>query len=170
MYNRPLVPPDFTVPAGLDCGAYRLRMLLIDDVEKDFAAVTASADRIQGLLDPDSPWPDGLTMKDDLIDLAWHEREFTLRHSFAYTVMSADDSTCLGCVYLFPSNVAAYDAVAFYWVRTGADANARDHELGQHLRDWLKRDWPFQAVAFPGRDIPWPEWTRLQPIAHRPLS
>ncbi len=168
MYNRPLVPPDFLVPTELDCGTYRLRMLSIDDVEHDYAAVTASADRIKGLLDPDSAWPDGLTVKDDMIDLAWHEREFTLRHSFAYTAMSADESMCLGCAYFFPSNVAAYDALAFYWVRTGPGAAARDSELGRQLRDWLKRDWPFRTVAFPGRDIPWPEWTRLQPTDGRP--
>ena len=83
MYDQPMVPADFVVPERLDCGAYHLRMLSIEDVEKDYEAVMASRERLTGLLDPDSTWPEGLTLKDDMIDLAWHQREFTLRHSFA---------------------------------------------------------------------------------------
>jgi hypothetical protein len=137
-------------------------MLCIDDVEKDFEAVMASAGRIRGLLDPDSTWPDGLTQKEDLIDLAWHQREFTLRHSFAYTVMSTDETRCLGCIYIFPSNTPEHDAIAFYWVREGHETAMRDAELGVQLKQWLSVSWPFRAVAFPGRDIPWDEWKALQ--------
>jgi hypothetical protein len=163
MYNSPLVRPDFVIPDQLDGDDYVLRMLSIDDVEKDFEAVMASAGRLRGLLDPGSTWPDGLTLKEDLIDLAWHHREFTLRRSFAYTVMSKDESRCLGCCYIFPSRVTAYDAAAFYWVRSGPDAERRDAELGTRLRNWLRAAWPFETVAFPGRDIPWTEWGLLQP-------
>ncbi|MDX2307165.1 MAG: hypothetical protein NW216_02895 [Hyphomicrobium sp.] len=165
MYNRPLVPPDFLVPDRLDCGTFHLRMLAIGDFEKDYAAVMASAERLTGLLDPDSPWPAGLTLEEDMIDLAWHQREFTLRHSFAYTVMSNDGIDCLGCCYIFPSNVPAYDATAFYWVREGSDALERDRDLGNVLRNWLKDVWPFRAVAFPGRDITWPVWRRHEALA-----
>ncbi len=164
MYNRLLVPSGFSVPERLVGDGYHLRMLSIDDVEKDFEAVMASAGRIRGLLDPTSSWPDGLTRKEDLIDLAWHQREFTLRHSFAYTIMSDDETLCLGCLYIFPSNALAYEAVAFYWVREGTDAAARDAELGTRLKHWLADVWPFRAVAFPGRDIPWHKWTALQAV------
>jgi hypothetical protein len=157
-----MVPVDFTVPEKLDCGSYHLRMLSIDDVAKDFEAVVASRDRLIGLLDPGSSWPDGLTLNEDLIDLAWHQREFTLRHSFAYTVMSADETRCLGCTYIFPSNAAGYDAVVYYWVRTGVDAQTRDDALGVQVRQWLAVSWPFKSIAFPGRDISWPDWNLLQ--------
>ena len=166
MYNRMLVPPEFVVPDGLACGSYHLRMLSITDVEKDFEAVMASRERLAGLLDPESSWPQGLTPAEDLIDLAWHQREFTLRHSFAYTVMALDESLCLGCVYIFPSNAPAFDAAAFYWVRSGADAAARDADLGARFRSWLQIDWPFNAVAFPGRSISWAEWKHLQPTPY----
>ena len=162
MYNRPLVPPDFVVPDRLDGQGHILRMLSIDDVEKDFEAVMASAGRLRGLLDPSSTWPDGLTLKEDLIDLGWHQREFTLRHSFAYTVMSDDERRCLGCCYIFPSNAQGYDAVVFYWVRAGADAENRDAELGARLRAWLDCVWPFKRIGFPGRDMPWSEWAAVQ--------
>jgi hypothetical protein len=162
MYNFDLVPEDFVVPDVLHGDGYILRMLSIEDLEKDFEAVVASAGRIRGLFDPTSSWPDGLTKKEDLIDLAWHQREFTVRHSFAYTVMASDESRCLGCVYIFPSKAERYDAAVFYWVRDSADADIRDAELGARLRAWLASDWPFASIAFPGRDIPWPDWRRLQ--------
>lgn len=162
MYQSRLVPKDFAVPERLECGTYHLRMLSIDDVEKDFEAVEASAERLKGLLDPESPWPDGLTLKEDLIDLAWHQREFTLGRSFAYTVMSSDESRCLGCVYIFPSSVPAYDAAVFYWVRSGENVSERDRDLGTRLRDWLQSAWPFKRVAFPGRDIEWDAWRQMR--------
>ena len=81
-----------------------------------------------------------------------HEREFTLRHSFAYSVTELADNRYLGCSYIFPSNVAGYDASVFYWVRAAADAEARDAHLGAQLKVWLCETWPFQAVVFPGRD------------------
>ncbi len=155
MYNQPLVPPDFQVPERLAGNGYHLRMLSIDDVDKDFEAVMESRDRLMGLLDPNSSWPDGLTKKEDMIDLAWHQREFTLRHSFAYTVMSADEEKCLGCMYIFPSKTPAFDAFVFYWVREGENADAFDVELGALIRAWLTDVWPFKSVGFPGRDLPW---------------
>jgi hypothetical protein len=155
MYNKPLIPPDFNVPERFDGNGYHLRMLSIDDVDKDFEAVMESADRLRGLLDPNSTWPDGLTKKEDMIDLAWHQREFTLRHSFAYTVMSLDETRCLGCIYIFPSKNPKFDALAFYWVRAGQNADAFDQELGILFRAWLADAWPFKAIAFPGRETPW---------------
>jgi hypothetical protein len=158
MYNRPLVPTDFVVPERLQGTGFHLRMLSVDDLDKDFEAVTESAARLKGLLDPDSPWPDGLTKQEDLIDLAWHEREFTIRHSFAFTVMSNDNARCLGCMYIFPSANENFDAAVFYWAREGHDADVRDAELGRLIHAWLKTDWPFERVAYPGRDHSWAEF------------
>lgn len=161
MYHRTLVPASFKVPSGFVTDTYELRMLTIDDVDLDFEAVVASRDRLLGLLDPDSTWPDGLTVREDLIDLAWHHREFTIKHSFAYTLISRDGSRCLGCCYLFPSNAPNYDVAAFYWVRSGDDADARDQEFGTAFRLWLQMQWPFRGVAFPGRDIDWDTWKAM---------
>jgi hypothetical protein len=162
MYGQPLVPPTFQVPHRLVGAGYHLRMLSIDDVDKDFEAVMASEQRLRGLLDPESPWPTGLTKREDLIDLAWHEREFTLRRSFAYTVMSADEAQCLGCMYIFPSDLAPFSASVFYWVRDGKNAYQFDFELGGLIRHWITAVWPFTAVAYPGRDVSWAQWQALK--------
>lgn len=163
MYGTPFVPATFAVPARSDSDGYHLRMLTIEDLDKDFEAVTVSAEKLQGLFGPASDWPAGVTKREDLIDLAWHEREFTLRRSFAYTVLTPDEQTCLGCVYIFPTEKVSFDAAIFYWARQGLPDDF-ELRLGQHVRAWLKSDWPFQRVAFPGRDIEWAAWDALPSI------
>src|SRR5262245_6947950 len=158
MYSRPLVPPDFTVPLRLEGEGFVLRPLTVNDLIKDYDAVMTSLDRLVGFMEPASQWPRGLTLEEDLIDLGWHQREFTLGHSFAYTVMAPDESECLGCCYIYPSANRGYDAMAYYWARTSRLASGFEERLGAAFRAWIAKDWPFAAVAYPGRDIPWRDW------------
>ena len=157
-YWGALVPPDFKVPLRLEGDGFHLRMLTVNDLVKDYDAVMSSAARLKGLMRPGSTWPDGLTLEDDLIDLGWHQREFRLRRSFCYTMMSPDESICLGCCYIYPSEKSSFDAKAFWWVRTSALADGFEEGLGGALRKWLSSVWPLKRVAFPGRDISWEEW------------
>ncbi len=157
-YWKSFVPSDFTVPARLAGEGFHLRMLTVNDVVKDYDAVMSSASRLKGSMNPGTPWPEGLTLEDDLVDLGWHQREFTMRRSFCYTVMAPDESICLGCAYIYPSEKAAYDAKVFWWVRESALAGGLDERLGNTIRHWLKDVWPFRRVAYPGRDIAWDAW------------
>ncbi len=120
-------------------------MLTIHDVVKDFAAIL---ERVE----PDgSPVPsDGLTLEQNLVDLGWHQKEFELRRSFAYTVMSPDESVCLGCVYLYATDGAA--ARVHMWVRRSAWEEGLDPVLEQAVRAWVAETWPFETVAYPGRE------------------
>ena len=115
MGRKTLVPDDFEVPAVLETDKFRLRMLTVNDLIKDYDAVMTSADHLQATYSQGG-WPVGLTLEEDLIDLGWHQREFTLRYSFAYTVMSLDESMCLGCMYINPSEKADYDARITMWI------------------------------------------------------
>ena len=55
-------------------------------------------------------WPtEDLTFEQDLIDLGWHQKEFQMRSSFAYTVVNLDESQVLGCLYIEPSKKADFD-------------------------------------------------------------
>ena len=164
MNVRPLVPKDFIVPERLECGEFHLRMLSVHDVIKDFDAVIASQSTLPCYLQPGKTWPAGLTLTEDLIDLGWHHREFTLRSSFAYTVMSPDEFQCLGCCYIDPSDRVGHDASCWYWGRGDLLATGLEERIGQAFRDWLKRDWPFKHVAFPGRDMSWETWEQLPPV------
>jgi hypothetical protein len=84
---RKLVPDDFAIPAGVEHERFRLRMLSINDVVKDFDAICDRVDR-DGTPKP----PFVSTVADNLVDLGWHQKEFETRRSFAYTVVAPDES------------------------------------------------------------------------------
>ena len=157
------VPPEFNIPKKMETEGYRLRMLSIDDVEKDFEAVISSAKHVSKVW-PDSDWPDGLTLKQNLIDLGWHEKEFQNRTSFAYTMVTLDESKVLGCVYFYPTTKSDHDAEVFMWVRESELGSGLDDKLFHAVKNWLERDWPFTNPAYPGRTITWDEWESLPEI------
>jgi hypothetical protein len=151
-----LVPREFIVPERLEQPQFTLRPLRITDVVKDYDAVMTSVAHLKGVFGPANDWPrEDLSFEQDLIDLGWHHAEFQMRRSFAYTMMSPDESQCLGCVYLYATAITGFDAEAFCWVRA-SHAASLEGPLLQAVRSWLKSAWPFKAVAFPGRDQRWP--------------
>ena len=161
--RQTLVDEDFDVPKGLVNEKFSLRMLTIHDLVKDYDAVMSSAEHLQNTFSAisASEWPDGLTLEEDLIDLGWHQREFTLRYSFAYTVMSPDESLCLGCVYINPCLKTGYDAEVSMWVRTSELVNNLDVDLYSCVKEWIDEAWPFSRPAYPGREITIEDWTKI---------
>jgi RimJ/RimL family protein N-acetyltransferase len=160
--KRQFVPAEFVVPSDLVTANFTLRMLSIDDVDKDFEAVTSSAERLSKVW-PDSGWPAGLTFRQNLVDLGWHEKEFQNRTSFAYTVVAPDESQVLGCVYFYPTDKAGHDAEVFLWVRESESADDLDQDLFDVVQRWLASNWPFENPAYPGRTINWEQWDS-QPV------
>jgi hypothetical protein len=134
-----LVPEDFVVPAGLEHERFRLRMLTVDDVVKDFDAI---CDRVDHKGAPQPPFV--ATIAENLVDLGWHQKEFKLRRSFAYTIVAPDESRVLGCAYVYSSET--HDARVWMWVRRDAWEDGLDPLVQAALRDWLARDWPFGTV------------------------
>jgi hypothetical protein len=134
-----LVPEDFVVPAGLEHERFRLRMLTVDDVVKDFDAI---CDRVDHKGAPRPPFVP--TVAENLVDLGWHQKEFQLRRSFAYTIVAPDESRVLGCAYIDPSET--HDACVWMWVRRDAWEDGLDPLVERALHDWLERDWPFGTV------------------------
>ena len=134
-----LVPDDFEVPDVLEQERFRLRKLTVDDVVKDFDAI---CDRVDHQGNPKPPFVE--TVAENLIDLGWHQREFGLRRSFAYTIVAPDESRVIGCAYIDPSDT--HDARVWMWVRRDAYADGLDPVVEAALREWLERDWPFERV------------------------
>ena len=149
------VPPEFKVPEVLETDKFRLRMLTIKDVEKDYDAVITSIDHLKGVFgerERNKKWPPkDLTLEQDLIDLGWHQKEFQNRSSFAYTVINLDETQCLGCVYIFPSNNPNFDAKIYMWVRKSEFEKGLDPILFKTVKKWIQEKWPFKKVAYPGR-------------------
>ena len=159
--STPFVPPEFTIPEKLETTEFRLRMLTINDVVKDYDAVMTSTDHLRTVW-PGGTWPpEGLTLEQDLIDLGWHQKEFQTRGSFAYTVVTPSESQVTGCVYVFPTCKCGYDAVVYLWARQSELAGGLETRLYATVKDWIARRWPFKNVAFPGRDIGWNDWEAI---------
>jgi hypothetical protein len=127
--------------------------------DRDHAAVMASRDALLGLFGPGDPWPPvTLTRAEDEADLAWHEKEFRQGRSFAYSLLDPDLRTCLGCVYLYPTASPDHDAEAYLWTAV-TQAEAVRGAVAEEVIDWLETAWPFRALAWPGRVIPFSRWT-----------
>ena len=158
-----LVPDDFEVPVALEHPRFRLRMLTVNDLVKDYDAVMSSVEHLRTTYSPESAsaWPVDLSLEEDLIDLGWHQREFTLRTSFAYTVMAPDEGRCLGCVYIMPTRKRGHDCKVTLWVRADALADGLDGELYRTVRAWIADAWPFSNPAWPGRAVSFEDWRAL---------
>lgn len=156
----PFVPRDFQVPATLETAEFRLRMLTIHDVVKDFDAVITSVEHLKTIW-PGGKWPEGLTLEQNLIDLGWHQKEFQTRRSFAYTVVSLSEERVVGCVYLMPTRKRGYDAEVYLWARQSELAHGLEERLYESVQEWVIREWPFEKAAFPGRSIDWESWSKI---------
>jgi RimJ/RimL family protein N-acetyltransferase len=150
MDSIPFVPDDFEVPAVLETERFRLRMLSVDDVDKDYQAVIESAELLHSM---GSNWPrEGFTIEENLADLKRHQQEFLDRKAFAYTVVTLDESRVLGCLYINPTTQEGFDAFAYMWVRQSEYDQGLDPILFQTVKTWLESSWPFSAVYYYGRE------------------
>lgn len=155
------IPTDFKVPEVLETDRFRLRMLTVNDVELDYDAVMSSIEHLHKsqLFGFNRKWPpEDLTIEEEKQGLEIHEEEFQKRLSFAYTIMNLDETKCLGCMYIYPSDNPNYDAIIMMWVRQSEVANGLDEILFSSVKKWIQEKWPFKKVAYPGRDVSWDEF------------
>lgn len=150
MKKSEFVPSSFEVPPVLETERFRLRMLSVDDVEKDYEAVIESRELLRS---GGGSWPrDGFTLEENLADLERHQQEFLSREAFAYTVVSLDESRVLGCVYINPARKTGADAEVYMWARKSEHDQGLDNVLFQTVKSWIDESWPFDIVAYPGRE------------------
>jgi hypothetical protein len=153
------VPVDFVVPRTLQGEGFVLEPLGPEHNDSDHAAWSRSIDHIHATpgftaaLWQGDEWPYPMSSEQNLADLQMHAREFAAREAFAYTVLAdhGDDSIdVIGCVYIDPDDTRVADAMVRCWVR--ADRAHLDAPLAGAVRHWLRTEWPFGSVRFPGRD------------------
>ena len=150
---RPFVPEGFEPPRQLDVDGHRLEPLGPQHNESDDAAWTSSIDHI--LATPGyagASWPHEMSIDDNRRDLLRHADDFFAREGFTYTVLAADGSTVVGCVYIYPSEEAGVDARVRSWVR--AEDAWLDPVLYVAIRGWLRDAWPFAHVDYAPRSQP----------------
>lgn len=130
---------DYNIPREHSLGEFKLSALTLDDLERDFAAVMESAADIKAA-NPTLTWPEGLTLQENLIDLAWHQKEFQSRRSFAW-VIEGQNHHYMGCLYIYPSITGDNSADIHWWWRTGVSTD--DQSFREHLRAWVSGSgWP----------------------------
>jgi hypothetical protein len=76
--------------------------------------------------------------------------------------MSLDETKCLGCFYIEPSEKVVFEARVILWVRQSELDTGLEQQLERAVKQWLKDQWWFSTIAFPGRDLTWSQWDALQ--------
>jgi len=157
--NKLFIPHDFPIPETIVFENYRLEKLSPEVAEIDYDAVMSSKERLRTVFAEKTDWPeDNMSLEDNIIDLERHESEFILRKAFAYTVLNPTRDRCIGCVYIDPTLNPHYDSEVYVWVR---DSEVLlDEELYSDVQNWIRNDWPFKNIVFPGREISWKEWKK----------
>ncbi len=159
MKSQPFVPDVFNVPYEISFEKFILKKLSVEDVKLDYIAVMSSIDVIHKVRG--GTWPSmDLTEKEDLEDLYWHQAEFEMRTSFAYTVLNLDKSKCLGCVYIYPTNkpwvefTEGSDAVINMWVTQEEYDKGLYLELFKIVESWVNAVWPFKQPYYSNIEKP----------------
>jgi virginiamycin B lyase len=154
-HTAKFVPDDFLLPVAPKVGNYV--WILHDETvgPQDFAALY---DRTP------QPIASNFTVSDDNGCLRRHEWEFNHNTAFSYGIFTADTSAGVGFVYINPSPRQGYDAQVRYEVTNRGAAEGLEPKLGEAVRAWIAKDWPFQKVAYPGRDIPTDTWNSLPAV------
>ena len=151
------------VPAELRTAEFVLRPIVAGDAESDYAAVMET--RVHLRLWQQSTWPaDDFTVEANRADLVDLEERHTAHRAFTYTVLDPGGTTCLGCVYVFPTSAtflakstvtaigdeewAQVDAVVFFWVRPAHMESRLDERLLAALRAWFGRDWKLEKTVY----------------------
>lgn len=151
MQASPLVPDDFTVPAGLRTEAFVMEPLDVRHNVSDYAAWTSSIDHIRATPGfAGGKWPDpSMSLPENGADLAGHARDFADRTGFTYTVLHPSSGEVIGCLYIYPSRRDGYDAHVQSWVRS--DHAELDKRLHDAVRRWLAEAWPFRSPDYAAR-------------------
>lgn len=129
----------WNIPYEFPLGKFKLKALTVSDVERDFEAVMESAAKLKAE-NPSLTWSDGLTLDENLIDIAWHQKEFQSNRSFAW-VIEDNKGSYLGCLYVYPSISGENTADVHWWWRSGTTVDTSDFR--KSLLDWMSSDdWP----------------------------
>ncbi len=158
-----LVPAKFEIPESIDSNRFRLVPLHLnmDSIAKHYEAYTSSVDHLKGTFGPDDQWPENSNFEEAIVDVGYFHFYWHTRSTFVYSIRHPDDSHDLGCIYVAPTHKSGYQAEIYIWVREGELESNLDEELFEFTQNWINDEWPFERVAWPGREISWKEWKSL---------
>lgn len=160
--DEPFIPDSFEPPTSVEADGFKVVPLGPELAKIDFDAYMSSIEHLQKTFTRSSSWPtEGISDEDAMKDMENEQRRFESRESFAYAVLTPDGERERGCVYVRPSKKPGYDAVVRMWVTKAEYDAGFDAELYDWVRGWIDTKWPFEKVAYPGREIDWETWDSL---------
>lgn len=160
--QSPWIRANFKVPVLVETPNFKVVPLAPDLAKRDFDAYMSSIEHLQKTFTRSANWPHkDISAADAMRDMETEQARFGNRQSFAYAILSPDGRRERGCVYVSPSPVKGYDAVVRMWVRKDEYDAGFDAELYKWVVNWVRKDWPFAKVAYPGRAIEWSSWDAM---------
>lgn len=153
---------DRDVPETLSTPTFILRPLTPDWAEIDYAAYMSSPDVIRR--HSGGRWSTAdFTLDQERHELALHAERHRARQDFAFILLSPDQSTGLGCVYMLPllpflsrsgasaallAQATAASAMITFWLRQDQLHTPLAQQVITAVHAWLVRDWPFADHLF----------------------
>jgi hypothetical protein len=145
---------------GFTGDGFKVRPLVPSDVVLDHEAVMSSRDFLYHW-DQEPPYPpEDFSVEDNLEDLEQMDGEHRTGTRYTYTVMNADETQVLGCIYLLPnddrmyataevtshdgSDLTSVDATVAFWVRVSTWDDGFERVLLEVVLDWLRDDWSLE--------------------------
>ncbi|MEM9563911.1 MAG: hypothetical protein AAGA93_14920 [Actinomycetota bacterium] len=154
--------PAFRPPEQLRTEGFVIRPLVVSDSALDHEAVMETREFLRAW--SQEPWPqDDFTVDDNRKDMETAERWFADRYAYLYTIMDPPQTTCLGCIYLFPPDArwlgspekipmtetpwSDVEAVVTFWVRASRLDDGLDRRVLDAITGWFETAWPFDFVV-----------------------
>ncbi len=144
------VPDTFMAPVPPAIDHYTWNILEPRILKQDYAALATLFGK-----------PTKSTIGEDYGELKRHRWEFQHQTAFAYGVLTADGSEEVACVYVMPSDKQGYDARVLVVATEEGTKMGLLPRLQASVKDWVKANFPFTKVAYPGLDIQISEWNGL---------
>ena len=145
---------------GFTGDGFIVRPLMPSDVVLDYEAVTSSREFLYDW-EQDPPYPpEDFSVEDNLEDLEQMDSQHRCGTRYTYTVMNAEETEVLGCIYLLPNDDRMYrtakvtshdgtdlssvDATVSFWVRVSTWEDGFERTLLAAVLKWLRDDWSLE--------------------------
>ncbi len=145
---------------GFMADGFIVRPLVPSDVALDYDAVMSSREFLfHWEQDPPYP-PEDFSVEDNLKDLEKMDSAHRDGSRYTYTVMNADETRALGCIYLLPNDDRMYlntevtsydgtdlssvDATVSFWVRPSTWKDGFERVVLDAVLGWLRQDWTLE--------------------------
>lgn len=145
---------------GFTGDGFVVRPLVPSDVVLDHDAVMSSREFLYHW-EQEPPYPpEDFSVEDNLEDLEQMDREHRNGSRYTYTVMDADETQVLGCIYLLPNDDRMYrtaevtshdgtdltnvDATVAFWVRVSRWEDGFERVVLDAVLGWLRAAWSLE--------------------------